>query len=78
MEIMVVKRAAKASLVPSTGIAESCGLSSDVCVVDLDEKVDGDSRAKHTVSRSSAEAEDKNAFKVAVPHCVPGGGSVRK
>lgn len=70
-EVIAVKRASTAALAVSTSIAESGGLSSDMFVVDMNEKVDGNSSARVKLSRGSAKTGDENAFKKAVAHFVP-------
>lgn len=51
MKIMVVKNAAKAGFVFSTGIAKSGSSSSDKIVTDLTEEADGNSSAKTTLKK---------------------------
>lgn len=66
-----MKRAAKASLVISTGITENGGSSSDNFVADLDKKGDRNSGAKTALSKGFAEARDEIGFKEAAAHLVP-------
>lgn len=63
--VTVVKRAAKAALADNMCIAENGGFSTDMLVVDLDEKGDGSSRAIATLSSSSVEIGDESTFKEA-------------
>lgn len=62
-EVIVVKGAAKAALDVSIGIAENGGPRSDMSVVELDKKADGNSSAKVRLSRSFARTRDENACK---------------
>lgn len=71
MEFTVVKRVAKAALAANTGSADSVGPSTDISVVDRDERVDGNSSAKPTLSKGFAETRDENALKKAAAHCFP-------
>lgn len=68
---MVVKRAAKAATSVSPDTVENGGHSGDMFVTDLDEKADGSSSAKATVSRGFADIKIENAFKEAVASCFP-------
>lgn len=56
--IMIVKRSAKAALAVNAGLGGIVDPSSDMLVVDLDDKVVGDSIAKATANRRSDEIED--------------------
>lgn len=67
-EVLVVNRAANAALAVNIDAAESGDHSSDIFVVDLNEKVDGKFSTKNSLSRSFAEIRDKNSFKEAVPY----------
>lgn len=67
-KIKMMKRAANAAFVVNTGIAENEGPSSEIVVVDLDEKDGRNFSAKATLSRGFAETRDENTSKKAVPH----------
>lgn len=70
-EVMVLKRAAKASIDVNTNIAEKGGVSSGIFVADLDRKGKGSFSAKATPSRGFVQVRDELAFKYAAAHCVP-------
>lgn len=57
---MAVKRAGKAAIAVSTSVVENGYSSNDMLAVDMDEKDEGSSSAKATLSWSSAETEDEN------------------
>lgn len=61
--VVAVKGAVTTTLAASTGIAENSGLSSNVLVVVLDKKANGNSSAEAMGSRSVAETGDANTFK---------------
>lgn len=67
---MPVKRAAKSTLAIDTGIAENGISSGDMFFVDPDEKIDGFSSAKTTLSRGLVKIGDENYMKELVAHCV--------
>lgn len=70
-EVMVVNITMKASLIVNSGTAENGSSSNDMFVVDVDEKSDGSSRAKTTLSRGAAKTTDENAPEASAAYCVP-------
>lgn len=65
-----MKATTKASSDVSNGIAENGGCNRDMFFVDPDEKNDGHSRAKITVSKVPARTREKNASKRTAAHFV--------
>lgn len=70
-EVIAMRGAAKTALAVSTGIAKNGDPSGELLVKDLDEKADGTSSAKPTLSRAFARNRNENAFKKAAAQCVP-------
>lgn len=65
-----MKREAKAYFSASNGVAEHGSSTNDMFVLDLNKKVDGNSSAKGTLRRGSAETGDENVFEEADAPCV--------
>lgn len=70
-KVFTVNGATRAALVVNNGIAGNVGCRSDMFVANLDENVDGNSRAKATQNRTFAKTGDENASKEAVAHWDP-------
>lgn len=66
-----MKRGAKAASAFNTGVAERGCLSSEMFVVDKDEKTDVHFSAKARLSRDVSELGDKNSFEGAVARWTP-------
>lgn len=69
-EVMAVRGSAKAALPFSSGSDENGGPSSEIFIVVLDEKTDGNSSAEATLSRRFSETRHENAFEKAAAHYV--------
>lgn len=67
-KIMAVKRAARAALSINTEIAEDGTPSTDMAVLNLNEKADDNSSANAAVSRFFAKVGDENDFEKAVAY----------
>lgn len=77
-EVTVAKRAAKPHLAVKIGIMKNSGLSSEMFVVDLDEKDDRISSAEDMLSTDFARVGYENAHREAFAHCVPVEQTVRE
>lgn len=70
-KIMVVKRAPNNVVTVDSCIAKNGSPIIDMFVADLNERADGSSSAKNTLSKDFAETENENGFKKTDAHCVP-------
>lgn len=66
--IMDAKSAASAALDESTAITANGGLGKEMLVADLDERADGNSSSKATLSVGFLDIGDERTFKEAVAH----------